>query len=148
MKVAHLDTARSWRGGQQQVLLLTEGLLARGIECLLLAPTAPLLERAAAAGVATEAWGSRGEWDLGAVVRARGMLDRFRPDVVHLHSAHAHTLGMLAAWGRGFPPVVVSRRVDFAVGTNALQERQTLRVKIGEDWITCAIPSLEEAEAH
>jgi len=120
VKVAHLDTGRIWRGGQQQVLLLAEGLGARGIGSLLLAPPGPLLERAAAAGIATEAWRALGEWDLGAVARARRILRRERPDVIHLHSAHAHTLGALAAWGGDPAPVVVSRRVDFAVAGHPL----------------------------
>jgi glycosyltransferase involved in cell wall biosynthesis len=118
MNVAHLDTARSWRGGQAQVLLLLGGLKARGHESLLLAPPGPLLERARSAGIACEPWPSGGEWDLGAMVKAAGILRRFAPAVVHCHSAHAHTLGVPAARLAGDPAVVVSRRVDFAVGGN------------------------------
>jgi len=117
MKVAHLDTGRSWRGGQQQVLLLLEGLRARGVESLLLAPPGPLLERAHAAAFEAREWRSAGEWDLAAVVAARRHLSEFAPDLAHLHSAHAHTLGVLAARFAGGIPSVVSRRVDFAVAT-------------------------------
>jgi glycosyltransferase involved in cell wall biosynthesis len=120
MKVAHLDTGRTWRGGQQQVLLLLEGLRARGVENLLLAPEGPLLERAAAAGHRVKRWSPHGEWDLGAIGEARSELERFAPDIVHLHSAHAHTLGVFAARGAGRVGVVVSRRVDFSVGMNPL----------------------------
>lgn len=119
MKVAHLDTGREWRGGQQQVLWLAEGLAARGIECLLLAPHGPLLERAVAAGLATRAWEARGEWDVPAVLAARRALREFAPEVVHLHSAHAHALGVPAARGLG-ARIVVSRRVDFAISTHPL----------------------------
>jgi len=127
VKIAHLDTGRSWRGGQQQVLLLMEGLRARGVDGILLAPAGPLLERARAAGLATRTWNARGEWDLGAVAAAARAIRSASPDVVHLHSAHAHTLGVLAARlaGPGSagcppPPAVVSRRVDFAVAGNPL----------------------------
>ncbi|MEO5617149.1 MAG: glycosyltransferase, partial [Candidatus Eisenbacteria bacterium] len=118
LRIAHLDTGRSWRGGQQQVLLLLEGLRDRGIECLLLAPRGPLLERAEAARVPVETWNARGELDLAAIWSARRLLRRFGPDLVHLHSAHAHALGVPAARGAGRAPIVVSRRVDFAVGAN------------------------------
>ncbi len=117
MRVAHLDTGRTWRGGQQQVLLLMNGLRERRVENLLLAPRGPLLERARAAGHAAEEWNARGEWDVPAVLAAARRLRGFAADVAHLHSAHAHTLGVLAARLGGRPAVVVSRRVDFAVAT-------------------------------
>jgi len=115
VRIAHLDTGRTWRGGQQQVLLLLEGLKARGVETVLLAPPGPLLERARAAGFAAFEWRARGEWDVAAVFDAQRRLESFRPNVVHLHSAHAHTLGAVAARFAGSMRVVVSRRVDFAV---------------------------------
>ena len=117
MKVAHLDTGRSWRGGQAQILLLLEGLRASGVENALIAPNGPLLDRARAAGFATHPWTSRGELDVGAMVRAARLMRG--ADIAHAHSAHAHALGVPAArWDR--IPVVVSRRVDFEVGGNPL----------------------------
>ena len=97
MKVAHLDTGRSWRGGQAQVLLLMRGLAARGHEPLLLAPPGPLLDRARAAGIACATWKPGGEWDLGGLLAAAGVMRRAGPAVVHCHSAHAHALGVPAA---------------------------------------------------
>lgn len=120
MKVAHLDTGRTWRGGQGQVLLLMGELRARGVEQLLLAPPGPLLEKAAAAGHATRAWPSRGELDPAAQWRAYRALAAFAPGIAHLHSAHAHALGTWPARAAGVPGVVVSRRVDFRVGGNPL----------------------------
>jgi glycosyltransferase involved in cell wall biosynthesis len=118
MKIAHLDTGREWRGGQQQVLLLLDGLRRRGIEFLLLAPAGPLLDRSRAAGHEAREWSSRGEWDVAAMQSAARVLRAFGPDVAHLHSAHAHTLGVAAARMANRPAVVVSRRVDFAVAAN------------------------------
>ena len=63
MKVLHLDTGREWRGGQSQVLLLIDGLRARGHACRLLAPRGPLLERASSAGISVTAWRPLSEWD-------------------------------------------------------------------------------------
>ena len=118
MKVAHLDTGRTWRGGQGQVLLLMRELRLRGIEQLLLAPGGPLLEKAAAEGFTAVRWDARGELDLFAVFAARRALRAFAPGVAHLHSAHAHALGVPAARLAGVPAVVVSRRVDFKVAGN------------------------------
>jgi glycosyltransferase involved in cell wall biosynthesis len=118
MKIAHLDTGRTWRGGQGQALLLARGLAARGHDNLLLAPPGPLLERASAAGIETVPWSSHGELDLIALLAAERTLARRRPEVVHCHGAHAHALGVPAARLARVPAVVVSRRVDFAVGWN------------------------------
>lgn len=115
MKIAHLDTGRSWRGGQAQVLLLMRGLRMRGHACLLLAPRGPLLERAAAEGMEARAWRPRFEWDAVAMLAAARALRRAGPDIVHCHSAHAHAVGVPAARLAGVPGVVVSRRVDFAI---------------------------------
>ncbi|HYM80562.1 MAG TPA: glycosyltransferase [Candidatus Limnocylindria bacterium] len=115
MKVAHLDTGRTWRGGQAQVLFLMRGLRAHGDHNLLLAPEGPLLERARAEGFATERWRPRGELDLGAVWRAARRLAAADVDVAHCHSAHAHAVGVPAARLAKVPAVLVSRRVDFAV---------------------------------
>lgn len=118
MKVAHLDTGRTWRGGQAQALLLMRALAKRGHAQLLLAPAGPLLERARAEGFHAERWDTHGEIDPWATWRARRILAAARPDVAHAHSAHAHALGVPAArWAR-VPAVVVSRRVDFKVRTN------------------------------
>ncbi len=118
MRIAHLDTGRDWRGGQGQALLLMREFAAAGHEQLLLAPHGPLLERARGAGLRAVRWDSRGEFDVGAMLSARGHLAAFAPEVAHLHSAHAHALGVAPARGAGVPAVVVSRRVDFRVRQN------------------------------
>ena len=113
MKIAHLDTGREWRGGQSQVALLLRGLAARGVASVLLAPEGPLLERAAALGAATRPWHARGDLDAAAVAAAQAALRRERPDVVHVHTARAHALGVPAARLAGVERVVASRRVAF-----------------------------------
>jgi glycosyltransferase involved in cell wall biosynthesis len=71
-------------------------------------------------GFEVERWSPANELDVLAIGRARALLRRFRPDVVHAHSAHAHATGVPAARWAGVPAVVVSRRVDFRVRTNIL----------------------------
>lgn len=119
LRVAHLDTGRTWRGGQAQALLLLRELRARGVTQLLLAPPGPLAERALAEGFELERWSPASELDVLSMSHARAILKRFAPDVVHCHSAHAHATGVPAARWAGVPAVVVSRRVDFRVRTNA-----------------------------
>jgi L-malate glycosyltransferase len=118
VRIAHLDTGTSWRGGQAQVWLLMQGLKERGHVCRLLAPEGPLLERARAAGFDTQAWRPRGDLDVGAALSAVRALAG--ADVAHAHSARAHAVGVPAARMAGVPVVVVSRRVDFGVAEGVM----------------------------
>ncbi len=142
MRVAHLDTGRTWRGGQGQVLLLMRELAARGVEQRLLAPAGPLAERAAAAGLAVTRWDSRGELDLFAMGRATAALRAFAPDVMHAHSAHAHALGVPAARRAGVPVAIVSRRVDFTVGGNPFSR---LKYRMDVDRYFCISEGVRQA---
>lgn len=95
MRVLHLDTGRTLRGGQHQLLHL---LGALPVESLLLAPTV-------AEGV-----------ECGPLTIANLMTWSRRADVVHCHDARSHTLAALFT-GR---PIVVARRVVFPIHTGPL----------------------------
>jgi glycosyltransferase involved in cell wall biosynthesis len=89
------------RGGQRQVLLLMEGLAARGTEQVLLArKDSPLFQAAQAQGFVTHP----------ASLNVVRQMSR-QADVVHAHDARAHTLAAVSS----HCPVVVSRRVAFPV---------------------------------
>jgi glycosyltransferase involved in cell wall biosynthesis len=145
MRVVHLDTARTWRGGQQQVALLMRGLRERGCSNLLLAPRGPLLECARHEGFEAARWEPRGEWDLGALLAATRALARARPDVAHCHSAHAHALGVPAARLARVPAVVVSRRVDFAVARHPLS---ALKYRMPVDRYLCISRDVQRVMAE
>ncbi len=144
MRVAHLDTGRTWRGGQAQVLHLMRGLAARGHGCLLLAPGGPLLERARALGAEVERWPTLGEWDVSGILRAAAALRRFGPEVAHCHSAHAHALGIPAARLARVPVAVVSRRVDFTVARNPFSR---LKYRLPVDRYLCISRGVMEVMA-
>jgi glycosyltransferase involved in cell wall biosynthesis len=119
MNVLHLDTGRTWRGGQAQVLALMRGLKGLGHEGVLLAPAGPLLARALADGLEAREWTSRGDLDLRAGARARRVIGDFHPALVHAHTAHAHLPGSRLARRIG-APFVVARRVASPVRRNLL----------------------------
>jgi glycosyltransferase involved in cell wall biosynthesis len=118
LRVLHLNTERTWRGGEQQTLYLMEGLRARGIEQLLVAQRGgALAERARALGLPVKELRMRGEADLFAVLELARLLREGRFTVLHAHTSHGHSLGALAAalLGSGRPRVLVARRVDFSI---------------------------------
>ena len=113
MRILHLDTGRTLRGGQQQVLFLMQGLGSQGHSQMLLSPTgAPTGMQARRAGFPVTEIAMGPLADLTAIPRIRSMIQRFQPDILHLHDARAHGLGYLA--NRTLKrPMVVSRRVAF-----------------------------------
>ncbi|MDR7513162.1 MAG: glycosyltransferase [Armatimonadota bacterium] len=118
----HIDTARTWRGGQQQVLLTVLGLRARGHRAVLVAHPEGELRRRAAQGDDVIPLGARGEMDLGAGWKLARIIRDLRPEVVHAHDPHAVALAAFAlALGanRRRPALVAARRVDFHLKRNA-----------------------------
>ena len=114
LRIVHIDSGLTWRGGQRQALLLALGLRKRGHEPFLIAsPDSPLSTRARAGGLAVATTPMRADWDLQAAARIRSRIRAWRADIVHAHDARAHALAMLALMGRKHPPLVVTRRVPF-----------------------------------
>ena len=120
LTIAHLDTGRSWRGGQQQVFLLVRGLARAGFRQVVLAPDGPLAARLRDERVAVVAWRPRGDLDLGGAFGAARPLRGEVVRLVHAHDARSHAVGWLAARLAGVPAVVVSRRTVFPAGTHLL----------------------------
>ncbi len=121
MRVLQVDAGREWRGGQNQVRLLTRELAReRGIEQRLVTKRGgELARRAAAEGVTVR--GVR--WAISLDPRAAFdlliLMNEFRPAVVHAHDSHALALARWARrwvnWETDPPPLVATRRVDFHV---------------------------------
>jgi glycosyltransferase involved in cell wall biosynthesis len=122
----HIDTARTWRGGQNQVLLTVNGLRAMGQRAALVAHPGGELRRRAAEGLELIPIAPRTEMDLSAAWRLSRVIRRLSPDVVHAHDPHGVAMAALALSiaapsmkPRGAPPLVASRRVDFHLKGNS-----------------------------
>jgi glycosyltransferase involved in cell wall biosynthesis len=121
----HVDTARTWRGGQNQVLLTVNGLRSIGERAALVAHPHGELRRRAAEGLELIPMAPRTEMDLTAAWRFSRVIKRLAPDVIHAHDPHgvamaslALSLGSSTAQGRA-PRLVASRRVDFHLKGNS-----------------------------
>jgi glycosyltransferase involved in cell wall biosynthesis len=125
----HIDTARTWRGGQNQVLLTVNGLRAIGERAALVAHPDGELRRRAAEGLDLIPIAPRTEMDLTAAWRLSRVIRRLGPDIIHAHDAHgvamaalALSMGAASATRSGMraPTLVASRRVDFHLRGNSL----------------------------
>jgi glycosyltransferase involved in cell wall biosynthesis len=119
----HIDTARTWRGGQNQALLTVNGLRAIGHRTALVAHPNGELRLRAAEGLELIPIAARTEMDLTAAWRLARVLKRLSPDILHAHDAHATAMASLALSLGGStaktPALVASRRVDFHLRGNS-----------------------------
>ena len=124
----HIDTARTWRGGQNQVLLTVNGLREIGHRAALVAHPGGELRRRAEEGLDLIPIAPRTEMDLTAAWRLARVVKRLAPDVIHAHDPHGIAMASLAlsfgapstARNGRLPGLVASRRVDFHLKGNSL----------------------------
>ncbi|HSD67800.1 MAG TPA: glycosyltransferase [Vicinamibacteria bacterium] len=114
LSVLHVDTAATWRGGQNQVLLTAKGMAARGMESAIACRAGGELEaRARPAGAAVRPLPFRGDLWPPAILALARLLRRERPGALLLHDPHAVSAALVAARLAGRPATVAVRRVDF-----------------------------------
>jgi glycosyltransferase involved in cell wall biosynthesis len=130
--VLHVESERGFSGGEAQVLLLVDGLAARGWRNVLVCPPGSAIASVAAErGVETRLVAMRNELDPASVVALRKVILSSGADLVHLHTGRATWLGGLASWLAGVP-AVTTRRMDRPVArgwrTRLTYERLVERV--------------------
>ena len=144
MKILHINTERTWRGGEQQTLNLLGGLHKRQIACHLVCQAgSPLEERALEAGVGVFPMTMRGEIDLAAGVRIRKLINTFNYKIVHSHTSHAHSLAYLASIGTGVIRIV-TRRVDFSIFRHSFLKLSGLKYSFMADYYIAISHKIKE----
>ena len=119
----HIDTARTWRGGQNQVLVTVMGMRAAGHRAMLVAHADGELRRRAEEGLDFLPLAPRTEMDLSAAWRLSRAIKQLRPDIIHAHDPHGVAMAALALSMSTQPKrakLVAARRVDFRLKGNAL----------------------------
>ncbi len=125
MFALHIDTARTWRGGQQQVLLTVLGLRARGHRAVLVVHREGELFRRASEGPDLVPLAPVNEIDLATAWKLSKIIRKWKPAVVHAHDPHAVSMTALAlSFGAPTPrpATIASRRVDFHLQSNAFSQ--------------------------
>jgi L-malate glycosyltransferase len=139
----HIDTARTWRGGQNQVLLTVLGLRALGHRSMLVAHAAGELRVRAKEGLDLVPLAPMTEMDLSAAWKLSRLIKQLRPDVIHAHDPHGVAMAALAlsmSTQIDKPPLVASRRVDFHIKGNALSRWKYRQV----DCFICASAAIRD----
>ena len=121
MKILHLDSGMTWRGGQQQLYFLSEGLKNKGIkQHLVIKKESTLASRVEHLDLPVTELSLSSEFDLKSMCKLGIVIRRFQPDVVHTHDSR--TLGLAALLKLvGFRfRIVASRRVAYSIRHNPL----------------------------
>lgn len=123
MKVFHIHTEQGWRGGEAQVLNLCEGLRNRNIESIVVTSlNSELHERLLSQGFGVYSLSTTNPINPFTILKINKALRLEKPDLIHCHTARAHTLALLATAAGLSLPIIVSRRVDFPVANNILSK--------------------------
>jgi glycosyltransferase involved in cell wall biosynthesis len=117
--VLHINTERTWRGGESQVFYLVTGLKKSGYRvCVAALPGSALAARCREAGIDLFEVRMAADLDVGAASRIARFAKLGRFDILHGHTARAHALGVLARLLGAPARLVVARRLDFPVSRN------------------------------
>ncbi|HKN76343.1 MAG TPA: glycosyltransferase family 4 protein [Candidatus Acidoferrum sp.] len=137
MRALLVDLETAWRGGQNQALLILEGLLARGHEAELVAARGSALgERAAESGVRVH-FVSRGLFRVPAARKVHELIHGGGFDLVHANEAHAVSAVWLAGAHKRVP-FLISRRVGYPIGKSRVSRARyevAARIIANSKWV-------------
>jgi glycosyltransferase involved in cell wall biosynthesis len=130
----HVDTAETWRGGQNQVLLTVTGLEEIGHPAVLVAHAGGELRRRAREGLRFVGFSPKSEFDVHAGWQLNKVIVDVKPDVVHAHDAMGVALAAMALQMPSHPTppplLVASRRVDFHLKRHAFSRWKYRQVDV------------------
>jgi len=122
MKILHIDTGKEWRGGQRQTLFLHEGLLASGIESILVCNNQGQLCKKNVDGIIPTQF--KGEADMHFVSELKAIIKNEKPDIVHTHDAHALTPAIFTKVTSKPFKLINTRRVDFSINKGFISRKK------------------------
>jgi glycosyltransferase involved in cell wall biosynthesis len=127
----HIDTARTWRGGQSQVRYTVMGLRERRHRAALVAHPEGELYKRMLEGTDLIGLAPRNEIDLAAAWRLSRVLKQLGPDVIHAHDPHGVAMAATAlsiVSPSPAPVLVASRRIEFRIAHNSFSKWKYGRV--------------------
>lgn len=133
-KILHILTERGWRGGEAQAFFLCRGLLQQGFYPIICTPKySEFAIRAQDQNVPIYEIPKMSLVNLPSLIQLRRIIKKERPVLIHCHTARAHSLALAAIIGNSAyrkRPIIVSRRVDFAVSHNPFSRWKYLNPRV------------------
>lgn len=118
MKVLHLSSEKTWRGGEQQIAYLIEELQKHGVSCHVACRKSSAFETYCIKENIPHSSMPFSSFSITTALSIKRLCKKNNVDLIHIHTSRAHTIALLS-WFLGCrTPMVLSRRVDFEIGTN------------------------------
>lgn len=119
MKILHLSSERTWRGGEQQIAYLIDGLLEEGHDCFVACKKNSAFEKHCVNNNINHiSLSFSNEFDIFTAWQIRNFTKEFDIDIVHAHSGHSHAISVWASILGSTSKLILSRRVDFEIKKN------------------------------
>lgn len=114
MKVLHLSSEKTWRGGEQQIAYLIEELQSLGVENVVASKKGSVFEdHAIKNGLTNYSFGFKNSIDVKSAIGIKSLVNKIKPDVIHAHTSKGHGIIAIACALGLKCTIVLSRRVDF-----------------------------------
>ena len=125
-KVLHISTAKTWRGGEQQIAYLMEELRKKGIEqYAFCTANGAFLDFCQKNNFEAQDFNKGFSANPLVAQKLSKTVDKWGINIIHCHDSHAHTFAYMAARFFGLKiPIVVSRRVDFPIKNTKRSHRK------------------------
>jgi glycosyltransferase involved in cell wall biosynthesis len=122
LSILHISTARSWRGGEQQIAYLIAELAKQNTQQFVVCiKDAPLYKWCLNNNIPAKGLKKRSSLDLSFAYKLKKYSQKNNIQIWHSHDSHAHGFGVYAnALFGANTPLIVSRRVDFPVASSSL----------------------------
>jgi len=120
LRILHLSTALSWRGGEQQIAYLSEELINNDVEQIIYCPRGSKLHNyALGRGISIVTFPKTNVFDPLNLIRLKRACQKYRINILHIHDSNGHTMACMAATLLAIKPkLVLNRRVDFSPRIN------------------------------
>lgn len=128
IKILHVSTAISWRGGEQQIVNLVEGIIDEGLsahQVVFCAKGSKIESYCNDHHIEYRTGKKKGGLNIAYTRALMKCIKAFQPDIIHMHDSHAQTAAVLAHKFLGLKTsMVLHRRVDFKIGNSALSSKK------------------------
>jgi len=116
MRILHVSTALSWRGGEQQLTYLIDSLKSMDIEQIVFCPIGSAVEQYCMDHQIAHISFYRSNLKIYNAYNLMTVCRANKINVIHTHDAHSHTIAVMASSIYGSPvPIIVSKRTVFPV---------------------------------
>ncbi len=126
MTILHVSTAKSWRGGEQQLANLITANSEQCHNIVLCAAASAMENHCSLNKIQFVTFNNKWLGRYRAAAKLTGLCSKWNISIVHCHDSHAHSMAVVAASLLGNNcPIVVHRRVDFPIAAGFFHNSNT-----------------------